>query len=119
MLSELSTFTFFQFGMILYLTVADGMNNPINISKLYSRNVMIRYLYTVFGAYNVFGSPFGMAMGLKSSVAVSLVMMILLDLIPMYLQPKEEQDEVGFVPFLFKLYNLNKKIKFFISRGTP
>lgn len=97
---ELANFSAFQMGMILYLTIADGMNNPFNITKLYSRNVLVRYLYTLFGAYNVFGSNVGMDLGFKPAVAVSMVMMILLDLIPRYLQPKDEQKKNEFVPFM-------------------
>lgn len=98
MLPEFNAFSAFQFAMILYLTIADGLNNPIDITKLYSQNVMVRYLYTLFGAYNVFGSEVGMNLGLKTSVAVSAAMMLLLDLIPMYMQSKQDQKAVGFVP---------------------
>lgn len=98
-LGDLVSLNAFQIGMIFYLTIADGMNNPVKIAELYAHNPLIRFLYSVFGAYNVFGSDVGMGLGFKKSLAVSAVMMILLDLIPMMIQPKSEQDEVKFVPF--------------------
>lgn len=100
MLNELTTFNAFQMLMILYLTVADGMHNPVNITKLYARNPLIRYAYTLFGAYNVFGSDVGMDLGWKTGVAVSIIMMLLLDAIPYFLSTPEELEASEFVPFL-------------------
>ena len=99
MFTELNTFSLFQLGMIVYLTIADGMNNPVKFGQLYAHKPLIRFIYTAFGAYNVFGSEVGMSLGIKPSLAVCAVMMIMLDVIPMFLQPKEEQDSMGFVPF--------------------
>lgn len=101
LLKELDVFNFFRYGMILYLTIADGMNNPWRIKELYAHNPLIRYAYTLFGAYNVFGSDVGMDLGFKTSVVVSGIMMILLDIIPIYLRdPKyNEDEEFPFVPF--------------------
>ena len=80
MLEELKVFNFFKSAMILYLTIADGMNNPFKLQKLYSKHVLIRLAYTLFGAFNVFGSTVGMDLGFKTSVVVAAIMMVLLDL---------------------------------------
>ena len=100
MLTEVNGFNAFQMLMILYLTIADGMHNPFNVTKLYTKYPLIRYAYTLFGAYNVFGSDVGMGLGWKTGVAVSIVMMLLLDAVPYFLSTPEELKESEFVPFL-------------------
>ena len=55
MFEELKKFNFVTYTSILYLSIADGMNNPDRLRQLYSKHVLIRYGYTLFGAYNVFG----------------------------------------------------------------
>jgi hypothetical protein len=100
MLNELKVFNFFKTSMILYLTVADGLNNPVRLQKLYSKHVLIRLAYTLFGAFNVFGSTVGMDLGFKTSILVTAMMMVLLDLIPKYMRNKDEKNDVPFTPFL-------------------
>lgn len=102
MIEELKVFNFFKSGMILYLTVADGMNNPLKLQKFYSKHVLVRLAYTLFGAFNVFGSTVGMDLGFKTSVVVTAIMMILLDLIPKYMRTPEENEKIPFTPFLSK-----------------
>ena len=100
MIEELKVFNFFKSGMILYLTVADGMNNPLKLQKFYSKHVLVRLAYTLFGAFNVFGSTVGMDLGFKTSVVVAAIMMVLLDLIPKYMRNKDENKDVPFTPFI-------------------
>ena len=100
MLQELKAFNFFKFSMILYLSIADGMNNPLKIQKLYSKHVLIRLAYTLFGSFNVFGSSVGMDLGFKTSVVVAGIMMIILDLLPKYLRTPQENKNTPFTPFL-------------------
>ena len=100
MLDELKIFNFFKYSMILYLTIADGLNNPLRLQELYSKHVLIRLAYTLFGAFNVFGSTVGMDLGFKTSVLVTGIMMVLLDIIPKYLRNKDENKKVPFTPFL-------------------
>lgn len=100
MLQELKAFNFFKFSMILYLTIADGMNNPLKIQKLYSKHVLIRLAYTLFGSFNVFGSTVGMDLGFKTSVVVAGIMMIILDLLPKYFRTPQENKNTPFTPFL-------------------
>ncbi len=102
MLKELVVFDFFRYVMILYLTIADGMNNPKKIQQYYAHNPLLRYAYTLFGAYNVFGSNVGMDLGFKTAVVVSGIMMVLLDLIPLFLSPKNQDEEYPFVPLFSK-----------------
>lgn len=102
MFEELKKFNFITYTSILYLSIADGMNNPDRLRKLYSKHVLIRYGYTLFGAYNVFGSEFGMNLGFKSAVLISAIMMILLDLGPKYLRTKEEHQKLPFTPLFSK-----------------
>lgn len=100
MLQELKAFNFFKSSMIFYLTIADGMNNPLKIQKLYSKHVLIRLAYTLFGSFNVFGSSVGMELGFKTSVVVAGIMMIILDLLPKYMRTPQEKKDIPFTPFL-------------------
>jgi len=100
MLGELKIFNFFKYSMILYLTIADGMNNPSKLQKLYSKHVLIRLAYTLFGAFNVYGSTVGMDLGFKTSIIVATIMLVLLDLIPKYMRTKDEKKDIPFTPFL-------------------
>ena len=98
--NELKKLNLYKFLVIFYLVIADGLNNPNQIRKIYSKNVVVRYLYSLFGAYGVFGSDFGMNLGLKISYLISLFMMVLLDIIPNRYNTTEENKEYSFTPFL-------------------
>ena len=92
--------TLFRLIVVGYLAIADGMFNSVNITKLYAKHPLIRFAYTMFGAYNVFGSDVGMDLGFKMSVIACVAMMIILELIHRYIATEQERQDNEFVSFL-------------------
>jgi hypothetical protein len=97
-LTILKGFNLFQFTYIFYLSVADGLYDPEKITSIYAGNVLFRWIYTLFGAYGVFGSKYGMNLGFRLSLVISLAMMVILDVIDHFMQT--DQEKKAYQPFI-------------------
>ena len=99
-LQSLKKLDLYKVVIIIYLCIADGLFNPLNIKKFYSRNVLVRYLYTLMGSFGLLGGELGLGLGLPVAVVVSMIMMFILEFVHNYLATDEEKKEAEYQSFL-------------------